>query len=96
MPSRATGLLDKVSAFWLTLPGRWTISKSYALSSKDQCSKRCERALLALEDSSHSSGLWSVVSVYSEMCTNEVVSELVDGPHDREALFLYGGIILLG
>ena len=94
MPSRATGLLDIASAFWLTLPGRWTISKSYALSSKDQHSKRCERALLTLEDSSHSSGF--VVSVYTEMCTNEVVSELVDGRHDREALFLYDGIILLG
>ena len=57
IPSRAISLLDSASAFWLALPGRWTISKSYALSSKDQRSNRCECALLALEDSSHSSSL---------------------------------------
>ena len=57
IPSRAMGLLDSAPAFWLALPGRWTISKSYALSSKDQRSNRCEWALLAIEDPSHSSGL---------------------------------------
>ena len=51
------GLLDRASGFYLALPGRWTISKSYALTSKDQYSKHWEWALLALEDSSHSSGL---------------------------------------
>ena len=52
----AMGCLDKASAFWLTLPGQWTILKSYALSSNDQHSRCWEWALLVLEDSSHSNG----------------------------------------
>ena len=49
IPSRTMGLLDKASAFWFTLGDRPSLS--HMSSVLNTIFKRCEWALLAMEDS---------------------------------------------